>query len=490
MPEKLGQYLLRHQVISQDQLNEALQCQVIFGGRLGTNLVELGYVTLDDLSSHLARRSGFPAASHEELDELPKDILGSIPRTVIEKHKVIPIRIEAKTLHCAVCDPTDLRSMDELAFSTGMRLKPFLLPELRMFFLLEKHYGIKRDIRYIRLGRTMSRGKYAGAMVGDPQTLAPKPVEAPNAQELEQKGFRPLKAGEELTTEADGQRAYEAATNGGSPPMAMAPVVMGTVATPVAAVAPVPVPAPAPAPAPAPVPAPVPVAAVPAPAPTPAPAPAAEPVIRGVIEPDTNLPVLELTDIQPVGEITPLPVGPITYSAPASPEEAAALRGLLSSAADREDVAGAALRLGRSQFAVVALFIVKGSGADATILGWKGAGDALDKVSIEHVMLPAAGDSILKAPAGGVIFQGPIPAKGLNDRLLAALGRATRPATAAVLPISVKNRVINLLYADNGPAAITPEAAGWLQVLARDVGTAYERIILSKKKSSAETASR
>ena len=147
MPEKLGQYLLRHQIVSQEQLNEALQCQVIFGGRLGTNLVELGYVSLDDLTAHLSRRSGFPAASLEELEELPREILGSIPRSVVEKHKVVPIRIEAKTLHCAVCDPTDLKAMDELSFSTGMRLKPYLLPELRMYFLLEKHYGIARTNR-------------------------------------------------------------------------------------------------------------------------------------------------------------------------------------------------------------------------------------------------------------------------------------------------------------------------------------------------------
>ena len=166
--EKFGQYLLRNAIVSQEQLNEALQCQVIFGGRLGTNLVELGYLTLDDLARLLSRRSGFPAASVEEVEDLPKETLNALPRALIEKFKLIPIRIEAKTLHCAICDPTDLRAVDEIAFSTGMRVKPYLLPELRMFYLLEKHYGIKREIRYIRLGRTLSRGKYAGALSGSP----------------------------------------------------------------------------------------------------------------------------------------------------------------------------------------------------------------------------------------------------------------------------------------------------------------------------------
>ena len=204
--------------------------------------------------------------------------------------------------------------------------------------------------------------------------------------------------------------------------------------------------------------------------------------------------MLELDDLQPLNEATPAPA-PVSYPAPKTQQEAAELRTYLQSASDREDVAGAALRLTRSQFAAAALFIVKGPAdpkrvAETTLLGWKGAGGALDELSIEHVMLPGGADSVLKAAAGGVVFHGPVPPKGLNERLLAALGRKEHPASVVVVPIAVKNRVVNLLYADNGAAPITPESAGWLQALARDVGQAYERIILSKKKSSAEPASR
>lgn len=217
-------------------------------------------------------------------------------------------------------------------------------------------------------------------------------------------------------------------------------------------------------------------------------------MIRGVIENDTNLPVLELDDLQPLNEATPAPA-PISYPAPTSQQEAAELRSTLAAASDREEVASAALRLARSQYAAVALFIVKGPAdpkrvAETTLLGWKGAGGALDELSIEHVMLPGGADSVLKGAAAGVVFHGPIPPKGLNDRLLAALGRKERPSSAVVVPIQVKNRVVNLVYADNGAAAISPESAGWLQALARDVGQAYERLILSRKKSSAEPAAR
>ena len=520
MPEKLGQYLLRHQVISQEQLNEALQCQVIFGGRLGTNLVELGYLSLDDLSGHLSRRSGFPAASHEELEELPRETLSLLQRPVIAKLKVIPMRVEAKTLHCAVCDPTDLRAMDELAFSSGMRLKPYLLPELRMFYLLEKHYGIKRDIRYIRLGRTLSRGKYAGAMVGSGSAGQAPPAEPANTQELEAKGFRPLRQGEELTSEAEHAAMTMAAMANGAPalsvvpppasppspaPASAAPPAPPSPPAPVAspqrpakpAAAPAPVTAappatPAPVRASMPSPAPGPPAAPPAPPPPAAASADDEPIVRGTIESDTNLPVLEAGLLEPVDGAEPTaPDAPVAHPPPANDQDAAALRAHLTAASDREDVAGAALRLARSRFEAAALFIVKGPAdparaAEMLLLGWKGAGGALDRVSIENVMLPGNADSVLKTPAAGVIFHGPVPERGLNDRLLAALGRAAqRPAAAVVVPVAVKNRVVNLFYADNGANPIAPESAGWLQALARDVGQAYERIILSRKKSGA-----
>lgn len=440
-PEKFGQYLLRNQIVTQEQLNEALQCQVIFGGRLGTNLVELGYLTLDDLARLLSRRSGFPVAQPEELEELPRDTLQSLPRTVIEKFKVIPMRIEAKTLHLAVCDPTDLKSMDEIAFSTGMRIKPFLVPELRMYFLLEKHYGIKREIRYIRLGRTLSRGKYAGAMVGGPVTGTPPSIvdaspalstpraEADTAtiEELESKGFRPLRAGEELTDEGNQEPGAPE-----RPALSVVPPLE----------------------------------------------PEAEPPL--VVGEPVALPLLDDMHLEPIEE-TPLPAENVAHPPASSPQEAAELHAYLQTAVDREDVAGVALRLARSHFSVAALLIVN----KGLVSGWKGAGGALDAQPIENLMLPAAADSIFKAPATrGTTFKGPVPAEGLNERLLAGLGRSL-PTNALVIPIPVKNRVVNLLYADNGQKKVDPAAAAFLEMLARDVGAAYERIILAKKKPGA-----
>lgn len=495
--EKFGQYLLRNQVISQEQLNEALQCQVIFGGRLGTNLVELGYLTLDDLARLLSRRSGYPAASPEELEELPREVLSSLPKPTIEKYKIIPIRTEAKSLHLAVCDPTDVKTMDEIQFATGMRIKPYLLPELRMFYLLEKHYGLKRDIRYIRLGRSLSRGKYAGAMVGTPATTTPggvptivepflgpgngKTMPAPDTAELELKGFRKLKEGEELTEEvppekmqfSSGTLAEQANTATAKIRAGVAPNAELIGLTPPAAMA--------------------------ASAPPPlvvgttddvGPMVTLSPFSKSREDEETlNLPVgvlplLDETHLEPIEPIEELPLAALVaaevpFPPPLDDAETTALQKTLRSAHDRDEAAAAAIRLARTHCGAVALFIVN----KGMLSGWKAAGGALDRQGIESVMLPSDAESILKSPAAGKTFQGAVPKGGLNDRLLAALGRV-QPVHALVIPIALKNRVVNLLYTDNGHAPIEAAQAAYLESVAKDMSAAYERIILAKKKSA------
>ena len=64
----LGKYLLENGIVTAEQLEEALQSQVAFGGRLGTNLVELGYVSLEDLAVHLAAHAGIPVPPQEWLE--------------------------------------------------------------------------------------------------------------------------------------------------------------------------------------------------------------------------------------------------------------------------------------------------------------------------------------------------------------------------------------------------------------------------------------
>jgi hypothetical protein len=77
---------------------------------------------------------------------------------LVEKHKVLPLRVEQRTLHLAMLDPHDPVQVDEIAFATGMRIVAYVVPEVQLLALLEHHYGLRREVRYINLGKEAAAG--------------------------------------------------------------------------------------------------------------------------------------------------------------------------------------------------------------------------------------------------------------------------------------------------------------------------------------------
>jgi hypothetical protein len=159
--EKLGSYLLRKSILTDAQLDEAVQSQVIFGGRLGTNLAELGYIHLDDLGGYLSEHLAIPSADPEWIEQIDAEVLESVSSELVEKYRVLPLKLDKRKLHLAMLDPRDPDQLDEIAFATGLTLVPYVLPEVQLLALLEHHYGIRRETRYITLGRDAARNKGA-----------------------------------------------------------------------------------------------------------------------------------------------------------------------------------------------------------------------------------------------------------------------------------------------------------------------------------------
>ncbi len=153
-----GHYLVERGVITKDQFDEATQSRVVFGGRLGTNLAELGYMRLEDIGRHLAKHLEVPLAPEEWLSTISSEARAAISNELVEKHKVLPLRLEKRTLHLAMLDPRDPGEIDELAFATGLRIVGYVLPEVQLLALLEHHYGIRREVRYINLGKEAAAG--------------------------------------------------------------------------------------------------------------------------------------------------------------------------------------------------------------------------------------------------------------------------------------------------------------------------------------------
>ena len=149
MAEKLGELLIKKNLLTQAQLEEALQAQVIFGGKLGTVLIEMGLITEDILAEILGQLINIPCAKPGQLQNIPDNVIKIISPEQAEKHKVIPVSVIGKKLTLAMADPRNLQSIDEISFRTGYIVMPILALEVRLVFALESYYGVKRTMRYI-----------------------------------------------------------------------------------------------------------------------------------------------------------------------------------------------------------------------------------------------------------------------------------------------------------------------------------------------------
>jgi hypothetical protein len=152
---KLGTLLLRNAAISLSQLEAGLRTQVLYGGRLGTNLVELGFLDVEALTAHLGELYQLPSATAGLLEEVPADVLGRIGARTAEQLGAIPLGFFdpfPDALAVAMIDPRDETALEQLGEQTGCQIAPHVVSELRALYYLEKLYGLPRKARYVRPG--------------------------------------------------------------------------------------------------------------------------------------------------------------------------------------------------------------------------------------------------------------------------------------------------------------------------------------------------
>ena len=130
MAIKIGDMLVKAGIINETQLDEALKQQVVFGGKLGTNLLELGFIDEEALAFFLSEKLGVPYVHPSQFENVPDEILNLIPKNIVEKNKVFPIEIRKRRLFLVMPDPTDINLIDELSFMINMSIQPVIAPEI------------------------------------------------------------------------------------------------------------------------------------------------------------------------------------------------------------------------------------------------------------------------------------------------------------------------------------------------------------------------
>jgi Ca-activated chloride channel family protein len=119
---RLGELLVREDLVSPGQLQQAQQAQQHKGGKLGHHLVDLGFVAAPDLLGFLSRKYGVPAIALHEFS-LDNDILRLVPRELSERHTLVPVIRSGDALVIAIDDPSNIFAIDDIAFITGYRIE-------------------------------------------------------------------------------------------------------------------------------------------------------------------------------------------------------------------------------------------------------------------------------------------------------------------------------------------------------------------------------
>lgn len=138
--KRLGDLLLEAGLINGEQLQSAITHQKIAKGRLGSNLVALGYITEDTLMDFLGKQLGVSKVDVRHVD-VPEDILRKVPKRMAEQYLMLPVGFkEPKTLIVAMSDPMDLNAVDSARFATGLNIETVVAAHSAMRSAIAEQY--------------------------------------------------------------------------------------------------------------------------------------------------------------------------------------------------------------------------------------------------------------------------------------------------------------------------------------------------------------
>src|ERR1700722_19860266 len=142
MPGRLGELLVRENLISLQALRKAQDAQTRDGGRLGYHLIKTGAIEETKLTEFLSKQYGVPAINLKDFDIEP-DVIKLVPKEVAEKHLVIPVNRAGPSLIVAMSDPSNIFAVDDLKFLTGYNIEPVVASEVAIKEAIEHYYAAK-----------------------------------------------------------------------------------------------------------------------------------------------------------------------------------------------------------------------------------------------------------------------------------------------------------------------------------------------------------
>ena len=177
----LGELLIEMDLVTKEQLKHALKIQKKKGGALGKILVQLGYVSEEDIGLALAAQMGMEVIDLSEI-EIPEDVLNMIPIDFVGTYQVIPYLYEDDTLYVAIADPTNISVLDDLWRIVNCRIQGAVASKKQIEEALQKYYGIGQEEEDLLVGiedeeegGEFERGEMGKVDLQDPASMANSP---------------------------------------------------------------------------------------------------------------------------------------------------------------------------------------------------------------------------------------------------------------------------------------------------------------------------
>jgi type IV pilus assembly protein PilB len=144
---RIGELLKAAGLITEQQLQTALEQQAQSGTRLGRLLVAVGAVSELQLTQVLSNQLSVAWVSLPHVD-MTEELLLLVPRTIALKWELVPVHFRIgeerqKILYVAISDPTNVEAMQDVARLTGMNVRPLIAPPSEILRTIEVVYKVR-----------------------------------------------------------------------------------------------------------------------------------------------------------------------------------------------------------------------------------------------------------------------------------------------------------------------------------------------------------
>jgi type IV pilus assembly protein PilB len=137
--ERIGELLVRENLLTAEQLRKAREEAKSGGSRLGAQITKLGFLQEQELSSFVAKQYGVPDINLDEFDIDPS-VIQLIPEEVAAKHTVVPVNRAGSTLILATADPSNIFAIDDIKFLTGYNVEVVVASEDQIKRAIDRYY--------------------------------------------------------------------------------------------------------------------------------------------------------------------------------------------------------------------------------------------------------------------------------------------------------------------------------------------------------------